>query len=63
MYCTSCGAYIKDEYRFCTRCGAPRPPEPPTQKGSRWVPMAITGALALAGIIVYIFSLCGWGIN
>ena len=36
MYCTKCGGYNKDDYKFCRHCGAKRsdapvhPPSPPT---------------------------------
>ena len=59
MFCTSCGAYIKDEYRFCNHCGAPRPVMPQTKPGSRAIPLVITALMFLFGLVVYLFSQFG----
>lgn len=56
MYCTACGSFIKDEHRFCTHCGAPRPVAEPGPKGSRAVPVFITFLMFLIGLGVYVFS-------
>lgn len=63
MYCTTCGAYIKDEHSFCTRCGARRPVMPSMKKGTRWIPITITVFMFLLGLLVYSFSLYGWPLN
>lgn len=60
MFCTSCGAYIKEEYRFCNQCGSPRPILPQAKKGSRIVPLLITAIMLFFGLAVYYFSQFGW---
>ena len=55
MYCTTCGAYIKDEYCFCTQCGTHRPIKPRTQRGSRRIPVIITALMFFFGLFVYVF--------
>ena len=44
MYCTACGAYLKEEHNFCTNCGAQRPISAPGPRGSRIVPILFTAA-------------------
>ena len=56
MFCTNCGAYIKDEFQFCDHCGAPRPVMPQMARGSRRFPLIITLFMFLFGLAVYILS-------
>jgi phage shock protein C len=33
MYCSNCGRKLEDQARFCSECGAPRPPYQPPSGG------------------------------
>lgn len=59
MYCTKCGTYLYDEHQFCINCGTPRPVPPPSKKGTRWVPIALSVLMFIFGFAVYYFSLYG----
>jgi hypothetical protein len=59
MYCTACGAYLKEEHNFCTNCGAQRPISDPGPRGSRIVPILFTALMFLFGLAVYGFQQFG----
>ena len=59
MFCTNCGNHIKDEYNFCTECGAPRPVMPATKKGTRWIPAILLALMFTVGLAVYLLSIYG----
>ena len=56
MYCTKCGGYLADDHQFCMYCGAARPVLPPSQKGTRWIPILLLTLMFTLGCFVYYFA-------
>lgn len=67
MYCSQCGNLIRENARFCTRCGAATrlesPPIPATQRGNRvksvlkWAGAGLAGLLGLLIITAVVDSM------
>jgi hypothetical protein len=63
VYCTECGAEVRDGVRFCTECGAPahtevpsNAPEPPAASASDRAPTSRPNGFAIAALVLGILG-------